>query len=92
LVPSSIAAAIDSGDTSRSIAASYRPQRECDARLGRQHRVTRGEHEPQQIVADVVVEGVGELAGDVARVGVALDKRSEISVTAGYEVSTKLDE
>ena len=54
------------------------PQRERDARLGRQHRVTRGEHEPQQIVADVVVEGVGELAGDVARVGVAVARELHV--------------
>ena len=31
-------------------------QRERDARLGRQHGVARGEDEPQQVVADVVVD------------------------------------
>ena len=36
--------------------AAEQPQRQRDARLGRQHRMARGEHQPQQVVADVVVE------------------------------------
>ncbi len=33
------------------------PQRERDARLRREHRMTRGEHETKHVVADVVVDG-----------------------------------
>ena len=36
--------------------AAEQAQRERDARLGRQHRMAGGEHEAQQVVADVVVE------------------------------------
>ena len=37
--------------------AAEEPQRERHPRLGGQHRMAGGEHEPQQIVADVVVAG-----------------------------------
>ena len=36
--------------------AAEQAQRQRDARLGRQHRVAGGEHQAQQVVADVVVE------------------------------------
>ena len=36
--------------------AAEQAQRERDARLGREHRMAGDEHEPQQVVADVVVE------------------------------------
>ena len=36
-------------------------QRERDPGLGGEHRVARDEHEPQQVVADMVVERLGEL-------------------------------
>ena len=45
--------AVGDGTSARSPAE--QPQRVRDAHFGRQHRMTRGEHEPQQNVADVVV-------------------------------------
>ena len=36
--------------------AAEQAQRQRDPRLGREHRMARGEHQPQQIVADVVVD------------------------------------
>ena len=47
-------------------------QRERDARLGREHRMAGGEHEAQQVVADVVVErGV-----EIGPAGLLLDRRA----------------
>lgn len=42
------------------------PQRQRDALLGRQDRMARGEHQAQEIVADVVVERIGDGVGAVA--------------------------
>ena len=46
--------------------AAEQPQRQRDARLGREHRVAGGEDQPQQVVADVVVERRVEVGLDVA--------------------------
>ena len=43
--------------------AAEQAQRERDARLGRQHRMAGGEHEPQQVVADVVVAVAASRSG-----------------------------
>ena len=48
------------------------PQRQRDARLGREHRMAGGEDQPQQIVADVVVERRVEI-GRVRIVHLAAD-------------------
>lgn len=41
--------------------AAEQPQRQRDARLGGQHRMTGGEHQAQQVIADVVVERIVEI-------------------------------
>ena len=56
------------------------PQRERDARLGRQHRMARREHQPQQVVAHVVVERRVELGDGV--VSPRLELVAELRVLA----------
>ena len=43
--------------------AAEQAQRQRDARLGRQHRMAGDEDQPQQVVADVVVEGASSKSG-----------------------------
>ena len=52
--------------------AAEQPQRQRDARLGRQHRVAGGEDQPQQIVADVVVERGVEIGAAISLLGLQL--------------------
>ena len=52
--------------------AAEQAQRERHARLGREHRMARGEHEAQQVVADVVVERRVE----IRRRGLLLGRRA----------------
>ena len=52
--------------------AAEQAQRERDARLGREHRMAGGEHEAQQVVADVVVERGVEIGRGLLLLGLEL--------------------
>ena len=45
------------------VKSSEQSQRERDPRLGRQHRMAGGEDQPQQVIADVIVERGVEIGG-----------------------------
>ncbi len=62
--------------------ATNQSERERQARLGREHRVTGGEHEPQEIVADVIIERRVE----IRRLASGLDLVTELLVLALEEL------
>ncbi len=62
--------------------AAEQPKRQRDPRLGRQHRVAGGENQPQQIVADVVIESAFEVRHRVCLL--FLDAAADLGVLLGH--------